>query len=85
MKVEHLLSDRAEYEADYPHYCRRCQGWGKIRAGNPDVGFLDCECMENGLCPRCGRQDTLDETHTCRDCSWHEDDPHRGLPGSMIV
>lgn len=81
------------YEQQWPHYCRQCDGWGGKPYGGsywepPD--FDDCpNCMEKGICPRCGgsiatEEDPDDIKEQCGHCGWdgqHVDDGHPGLPG----
>lgn len=74
--------NRAEYERDYPKYCKDCKGKGGHIALSPDVHFWDCEkCIGQGICPRCGEQ-ALDEIQRkCNNCEWDRgDSEHRGLP-----
>lgn len=80
-----------EFKSRFPAYCRTCKGWGasfgtydpspsgvSLSAGSmPDVEPCP-DCVDNGRCPRCGKQllsaDQLDTgvgPESCPDCGWH--------------
>jgi len=74
-----------DYFSKHPNYCRKCNGSGELvyyenpgDQGMPGVmEFADpCECLESGICPRCGRNDSLHEcadgTYLCYVCGWDE-------------
>ena len=88
---------KARYMYDYPGYCRTCEGWGgkweqydPSPAGTePSCGlktrFTLCpDCMEIGMCPRCGRQargpdDEDDVEQVCPFCKYKLEDME-GIP-----
>lgn len=73
----------AEFEGQYPNYCRSCRGWGMHSC--PDTryepgGIDPCSCIEQGDCPRCGEhvwnEDDFDGSPVkCPSCGWDEDNP----------
>lgn len=81
--VEQCALARAAWQARYPQYCRRCRGFGGRTVGNypdePDE-FIPCaDCLERGLCPRCGATGAnlnayLDRRPVCAACGWDDDD-----------
>jgi hypothetical protein len=80
----------AAYVAKWPHYCRRCNGYGGftvIENGAPHgAGFWPmevydaCSCVQYGRCPRCGvevwHEDDYDGDFLfCPECGWDEEHP----------
>ena len=75
------LSEKTEYERQWPNYCRNCRGWGYIPAGYEyGAPILDpCdECVDQGRCPRCNYQiyespcDDWEDGTVCPKCGWHD-------------
>lgn len=76
-------AEKAAFEAKYPHYCRKCGGEGNVHGWeNPDPasghGWPFTEpcpaCADNGICPRCGLENTLNEDcDSCSACGWQVD------------
>ena len=83
----------AEYETAWPSYCRKCDGQGghgyyydpspagvSLSSGQM-FDYDPCpECVEKGICPRCGNQvwtedDFGSDLVTCSACGWKEEDP----------
>jgi len=82
---------RDAYAAQWPNYCRKCSGnGGHVYQDDPgdrhcslSGGFMEFDepcihCLENGICPRCGKlawpDDAFEqETLTCPHCGWNED------------
>jgi hypothetical protein len=73
-----------DYTITYPQHCGTCEGWGVVGTGNidNDTGFRDesicSDCIEEGRCPRCRAELTLD--NICVKCDWRFGD--NGLPES---
>jgi hypothetical protein len=75
-----------QYSAAYPGYCRVCKGWGLHKGFKPNVWLKDCDCVQDGRCPRCGRQsDGFELSRQCVKCEWNLDDKERELPGSQVA
>jgi len=92
-KVEH-----AAYLERWPNVCQECGGQGGFEYQD-DPGDRDCslsggtttfsepcsECLENGTCPRCGKEAWPDsemfdaDELTCSYCGWADSAPD-GLP-----
>lgn len=80
------------YRAKWPKHCRSCSGTGHVDASDPSVGLFnaydDCpNCVEAGVCGRCGSTDVARYFHpdgdpgaVCRVCGWTPGD--YGDPGS---
>lgn len=80
------LKDKKEYEEKWPGYCRKCGGWGghyytfdpspaglSLAPGTMTDYDLCSYCLENGICPRCGKA-TLDEDgNICATCGWNSE------------
>ena len=77
----------------YPNYCASCGGWGatvvvgcSVPYGNTSVNLPDevdiCpDCLEQGICPRCGEHSMVDQdsdAEHCTSCGWVNGDS--GLP-----
>ena len=52
------------YEAKWPNYCKTCGGSGAVGYYDDPIGepwsspqWLEepCDCVEDGICPRCGK------------------------------
>lgn len=74
---------RSAWIAQYPRYCRTCTGFGGraiLNYPNEPDDFLACpDCLERGICPRCGAADAnpdapLDGKPICQVCGWSYDD-----------
>jgi hypothetical protein len=78
--------DDQQWLARWPHHCRRCGGWGEgseLYDPSPSgvalpPGYIHLsdpcpECVERGLCPRCGASG-LPEDGPCAACGWNHDD-----------
>jgi len=68
-----VLAAYIDYLAQWPHHCHACQGeGGTTYYGEDQPEFVLChECVERGLCPRCGRETINDDAdEPCRVCSW---------------
>jgi len=67
----------ADYERDWPDYCRKCNGWGGVAIPQTywEPGEFDvCECICSGFCPRCNHLHGKDwEGDVCEVCNWHYD------------
>lgn len=79
-----------EYEAQWPNHCRHCNGWGGFAQYNyprePD-DFESCgDCIDKGICPRCGQQAWSDEdlfnndVLVCPHCGWKDGNLDSGCP-----
>lgn len=74
----------------FPNYCRHCgANGGHGHSFDPDgsgMGRLEdwdvcTECLEKGLCPRCGGAfEQLSEDDACPHCGWKEDPDADPLP-----
>jgi len=84
-----------KYAEEYPKYCRRCKGWGyfysKYDPSPPGVslgyGYMidmdPCpDCLEKGVCPRCGGAGMEELEQPCPTCGWDEDE---GLPSNDCI
>lgn len=73
---------QSKWKEKYPNFCKLCNGWGAHKA-HP-YGQWGCECLKQGVCPRCGLENSLidKEGHKCVMCGWAGYDHDRGLPGS---
>lgn len=91
--TEKYNREKEEYEKLYPNYCRTCRGWGVIEGGGDLVDYGSTQvhlptypepcpaCSDEGICPRCGKQDlVLDDTGmpNCVSCGFKAD--MDGLP-----
>lgn len=83
---------RVAYATKYPSYCQHCGGWGgSVYSYDPSPAGVSLssgcmydwepcpECLEKGICPRCGTQHDPDsewwaEPSGCPSCGWTEDD-----------
>jgi ribosomal protein L37E len=75
-----------QYVVSYPGYCRICEGRGLHKGFKPNIWFKDCDCVQEGRCPRCGIQGAeFERSRECAACGWNMDDKERGLPGSETV
>lgn len=73
-----------EFRSKWPNHCKDCGGWGLhsftemhgFNHGSGEEITDPCECTENGKCPRCGKEDALDEEGQgpCPKCNWNYDD-----------
>lgn len=68
---------QAVYDAAYPDHCTRCLGSGVVLTydGHWDGGGSctieeTCTCLDEGRCPRCGREYDLYAEERCRHCAW---------------
>jgi hypothetical protein len=78
----------AEYQARWPNYCRKCNGWGsKTVYDSIEAWGANCsmpseepcpDCLEKDLCPRCGVLMGLDWENityaACPHCGWSEEE-----------
>lgn len=88
--------ERAAYAAQWPKRCKTCNGYGMhVFAGAwvpygltsaqlPDDREPCVDCVEQGLCPRCGgfnpdEEAFCDPEDMCIHCGW-KDDGSGGLP-----
>jgi len=82
-----------EYEKKWPNYCKKCNGWGGFwsqydpspagiaLAPGYMLDFEPCDqCIEEGICPRCGQTSSLIELDVedgddiiCPNCNWKSD------------
>jgi len=76
------------FETLYPHYCRPCGAVGGfystydpspagVSLGSGYLTDFDpcSHCIEEGRCPRCAAQDSMDEENTrCEVCGWKCED-----------
>jgi len=82
----------AEYEKSYPNYCTHCQGWGgswsKYDPSPSGIslspGFMyefdPCpKCVENSICPRCGKELYDADEVICKECGFNGKEDE-GLP-----
>ena len=95
-KAQHAEWEKARdaYAAKWPRYCRHCQGWGYFEYSyDPSPAGVSLspgtmtdsdpchKCIEEGVCPRCGKQvfddDDWDsgEPIVCPKCGWKEAAP----------
>lgn len=79
-----------EYTDMWPNYCRRCRGSGlytffddpspagvSLAPGVMEFAEACSDCVEKGICPRCGKQvwdDDVDWPQPCPECGWVEDE-----------
>ena len=73
-----------EFKAKWPNYCKKCGGWGmhsytEMHGFNYGCGEQmaePCECVEEGICPRCGKEAGFDDEGQgpCQHCGWNYDD-----------
>ena len=89
-----LQVERAQYAARWPNHCRKCHGegftWYTYDPSPAGValspGYLEdydpCpDCVEKGICPRCGEQVWTAESWDsgdpviCPRCGWEEAKP----------
>ncbi len=65
------------WESQWPNHCRTCDGYGEVYY--PDDGSDSCpDCMESGMCPRCGEHTFAHEEESpCSSCGWDYGD---GIP-----
>jgi len=77
-----------QYVSKWPDFCRKCNGTGLIiYEDDPSPagvalspGTMDFEepcsgCVENGICPRCGKEVwpvDIDWPQPCGNCGWEE-------------
>lgn len=77
------IQDRAAYEAfvaRWPGFCTACGGWGYTYVGgtyNHPPESDPCSCVEEGQCPRCGKEADLltqpdGDFTVCPHCGWDE-------------
>ena len=68
------------YSERWPDHCQHCGGWGQVsyedNHGIPGPGEVVTDtcsyCMDQGKCPRCGKEDTFpfDDVQVCSNCEW---------------
>jgi len=71
------------YLTRWPNRCDRCGGWGSITfdtnhgVPGPTERVTDScpKCLDNDLCPRCGRAAAFSDETTCIHCEWDIEDP----------
>ena len=100
LRTRRYLETEDTYVAKYPDYCKRCNGWGgawdrydpspagvSLGSGYM-IDFEPCaECVEKGICPRCGKLndrwltdlEQVGEVDKCDHCGLDIEDPD-GLP-----
>lgn len=73
--------ERWAYFLRWPHTCTHCDGHGEFRYYDSQVGLDGADpcgfCVEEGICPRCGKQvwsdeDWDNETVVCPECGFVE-------------
>ncbi len=90
---EEHLARRGAYISLWSNYCRTCCGAGNtcwtedpspagISLSSGSLVFCDpCpDCLERGICPRCGQQvwdsnDFTGDPVACPECGWREESP----------
>ena len=85
----------AEYEHQWPHYCTSCGGWGGYSVAGcsvpygstyvnlPDETEVCPDCLEEGICPRCGERTMVDQdsdAEHCTSCGWNWDEGGAPFP-----
>jgi hypothetical protein len=89
--TEQMLEAQDEYARKWPNYCRTCSGVGgfhstydpspagvSLAPGTMD-DFDPCtQCVDEGICPRCGKKVwnvDEDEIGVCSNCGWDAMNP----------
>ncbi len=89
------VAESSQYQADYPNYCRRCDGWGgrwvsydpsprgiSLAPGTMQDFDACPNCLDLGKCPRC-MTDLCDEggdIAQCPNCSLDTEEEFDGYP-----
>ena len=88
---EKIAAEQAEYEAQWPNYCKACGGYGGsggkefrgmygMAAAYEDTYDVCDVCWGKFICPRCGAQgwpDDSDGDGPCQKCGWDQKDGGR--------
>lgn len=89
-----------EWVRKWPNYCRSCGGfgvnswyenaspWGSGENWPMQVTDVCPSCLEQGKCPRCGREawteeEVENESLTCMYCGWDDEHPDAVPPETM--
>lgn len=79
---------QAVYRAAWPEHCKTCYGWGTVGHGTPATQWEPGEppatcsdCVEKGICPRCGKPTLNEDCDSCTSCDWgYGEAGSEGLP-----
>lgn len=82
VQVANAVINQVAWETRWPNHCTACMGEGGVSHPGtlqcPPEWFPCAYCLEQGVCPRCGRQSwggDDDLTRPCQHCAWDPGNP----------